>query len=317
MSFTIIGTGSCVPSYIADNEKMAQLVETSDEWITTRTGIKTRRIITDETLQSLADEAARQALNDAGVSPSELDMILCATMQGDYVSPSMACLMQRDLGAACPAFDINAACSGFLYALDTAASYFMAGRVKKVLVVCAEQLSKLTDWSDRSTCVLFGDGAGAVVLGEGNGLLGIQVKARGELGALNIPASKPANPFSSSSRDKYGIYMNGQEIYKFAVSTAENDSADMVASLGLTLDDIDFFLLHQANGRIIEAACKHLKQPPEKFPMNVSEFGNTSAVTLPLLLDGIHKDGKLKKGDLLLLSAFGGGLTSGTCVLRW
>jgi len=317
MSFSIIGTGSCVPAYAADNNKMASLVDTSDEWISSRTGIKKRHIITDETLLDLTLESARKALADADVAPEELDLILCATLQGDYISPAMACLLQRELGAVCPAFDINAACSGFLFALDIAASYFRAGRVKKMLIVCAEHLSKLADWSDRSTCVLFGDATGAAVLGEGDGLLDIKIKTKGNHEFLNIPAYRFQTPFAGAVREKSGIFMNGQEIYKFAVSTIENDSAEMLDSLGLSLDDIDLFLLHQANGRIIEAAYRHLNQPAEKFPMNISEYGNTSAATIPLLLDEVNKNGRLRKGDLILFSAFGGGLTSGTCVLRW
>ena len=319
MSFTIIGTGSCLPAFTVNNEDLSKIVDTSDEWITSRTGIKKRHILQDETLLDIAAKAAEAALRNAKVEAHELDMIVCTTMQGDYITPSLACLLQDRINASCIAFDINAACSGFLYALDLAASYFESKKVNKVLIVCAEQLSKFTDWEDRGTCVLFGDGAGAVVLSKGDGLLSISLKAKGRLDCLNIPSSIPQSPFSAleTKSDKSYIYMNGQEIYKFAVSTVTEDVIYAAQKAGIGIDDIDYFLLHQANGRILEAARNRLKQPESKFPTNLANTGNTSSATIPILLDELNQDNKFKKGDILLMSAFGAGLTSGVCIIKW
>ena len=320
MSFTIIGTGSCIPSFVISNNDLAKLVDTSDEWITSRTGIKERRILQSESLLDISEKAARAALKNANVEAKDLDMILCTTLQGDTITPSHACLVLERIGAQCPAFDLNAACSGFIYALDLAAAYFETKRAKKILILCAEQISKFMDWEDRSTCVLFGDGAGAAVLREGNGLLSVRLKATGQSSFLNIPAAPPKTPFSSSEagREKSRrLYMNGREIYKFAVSTITEDSFYAAEKAGICLDDIDYFLLHQANGRIIDAARIRLNQPESKFPTNLERLGNTSSATIPILLDELNADKKLKTGDILLMSAFGAGLTSGVCILKW
>ncbi len=319
MSIKIAGTGSCVPSLKVGNNDLLRLVDTSDEWITSRTGIHERRILKDESLLDIAEKAANAALKNAGVGADELDMILCTTIQGDYITPSLACLLQSRINAKCPAFDLNAACSGFIYALDVAASYFEAKKAKKILVVCAEQLSKFVDWEDRRTCVLFGDGAGAVVLTEGDGLLAIRLRTAGQADFLNIPAPLPKNPFSDFEAipRKSFLSMNGQEIYKFAVSTVTEDAVFASEKAGIPFNGIDYFLLHQANGRIIEAVQTRVKQPKSKFPMNLCRMGNTSSASIPLLLDELNAEHVLKKGDILLMSAFGAGLTSGVCILRW
>jgi 3-oxoacyl-[acyl-carrier-protein] synthase-3 len=274
-------------------------------------------VLTDETLIDIALLAAKNALCDAGVEPEELDLIICATIRNEYITPTLSCVLQKELGATCPAMDINAACSGFLYSLDVADGYFARKRVRKVLVVAAEAMSKMADWADRATCVLFGDAAGAVVLGEGEDLLSLRVTASGNDEHLVIPNVQGNSPFSKfEPRDPY-VYMNGQEVYKFAVSSICQDLAAVIAEAGLQQEQIHHVLPHQANSRIIEAAKGRLAIPPERYHMNISRFGNTSAASIPALLDECNRAGVLKKGEFLALSAFGGGFTTGACVLRW
>ncbi len=319
MSFIITGTGSCVPQIVLNNGMLTKIVDTSDEWITTRTGIKERRICDTETITTLAVEAAGQALADAGAAADSLDLILCTTVGGEYLTPSLACLVQQGLGAKCPAFDINAACSGFLYALEVAASFFDAGRARRVLIVSAETMSRYTDWSDRSTCVLFGDGAGAAVLDKGDGLLSIELHADGGAEHLNIPAPSGANPFAAVKRNARPSYlhMDGPEIYKFAVSNAGVNLESVIRKAGLAVKDIALFFLHQANLRIVDAIIRRLRQPKEKFPVTVNKYGNISSACIPVMLDEMNRGGKLHRGDRLALCAFGAGLTTGACVIRW
>ena len=318
MNFTIAGTGSSLPALTVSNNDFTKFVETSDEWICTRTGIRRRRFVRGESLQSLAAEASQNALNDAGIDAAEVDLILCATIQGEDISPSLACSVQKDLGADCPAFDLNAGCTGFLYALHTAAAYFRSGMVRHILIICAEQLSRFLDWRDRSTCVLFGDGAGAVVLSGGDSLLSIRIGARGQREYLNLPGARASGPFwDEKEQTESRIHMNGREIFKFAVTTVQNEIEEAAREAGTTADEIDYFLLHQANGRIIDSARTRLRQPEEKFPVNYAECGNTSSASIPILLDGLNRQHRLKQGNLLLLCAFGAGLTWGSCVIRW
>lgn len=317
MSFNIIGTGSCYPNKIVTNDDLSKIVDTSDEWISTRTGVKERRICAEENITQLATNAAKNAILDAGIDKEDIDLIICATIRGDYVTPSLGCIVQKEIEAKCPAFDINAACSGFIYALDVAAAYLKSNKVKNVLVVAAESMSKLIDWSDRATCVLFGDGAGAVVLSGGEGLLSIKLTAKGNSELLNIKNISGNSPFSNDIKEEAYISMNGQEVYKFAVSSMINDITAVINEAGIKEDDIDFVLPHQANMRIIEGASHRLKIPKEKYYTNLERFGNTSAASIPILLDELNKSKKIQKGDILVFSAFGGGLTTGACVLRW
>lgn len=317
MSFQIIGTGSAAPARVCTNEDLAGLVDTSDEWISTRTGIHSRHVASGETISDFAEEAARRALENAGAAPGELDLILCATVGGETLTPSLACVLQKRLGASCPAFDLNAACTGFVYALDVALGYFARGRVKKILVVAAEEMSRLVDWTDRATCVLFGDGAGAAVLAPGEGLLSIRLTARGEEEFLRVGRAAGNSPFFSPREIRPFLSMNGREVYKFAVAALCDDLAWVIGEAGLQQEDVDFVLPHQANLRIIEAAKSKLHIPPERYRCNIERFGNTSAASIPILLDELNRAGELKQGDLLALSAFGGGLTTGACVIRW
>ncbi|SHH93925.1 3-oxoacyl-[acyl-carrier-protein] synthase-3 [Sporobacter termitidis DSM 10068] len=316
MSFKILGTGHCVPSRVVTNDEMSTIVETSDEWIAPRVGVRERRVCTTETASDLAFEAAQQALAMSGTKPEELDMILCATLSADEASPSMACMMQNRLGASCPALDVNAACSGFIYALDTAAGFFARKKVKKMLVIGGERLSRLIDWTDRNTCVIFADGAGAVVLGEGDDYLSSKLYAKG-CETIVIPQYAGDSPFNQLEARKPFIRMNGQETFKFAVNAMAGDIIDVINAAGLKQSDIAWVVPHQANARIIDAASRKLDIPADRFGKNIEKYGNTSAASVPILLDELNRAGKFKKGDYLALASFGGGLTSAACIIRW
>ena len=315
----ILGTGRGLPQKKITNDELAEFVDTNDEWITTRTGISSRRVCETEVLSDLAYKAAVNALEMAETKAEELDMVICTTVCGDYLSPSLACVLNKKLGAKCPSFDVNAACPGFIYGLDVAESYFRSGRVKKVLLVSAEKMSKLVDWNDRSTCVLFGDGAGAVVLGEGEGLMSIHLTAEGNDEILNIPTKKGNSPFDKSmdyTKEQDFMYMNGKEVYKFAVSSVCRDLEKVMVDAGITEEDVSHVLLHQANMRIIAGAQKRFSIPTEKYLHNIERTGNTSSASIPILLDEELRGGRLQRGEILLMSAFGGGLTTGACALK-
>lgn len=320
MKTRICGTGSALPKRIVTNDDLSKIMDTSDEWIKSRTGIGARHIATEETLTDLAFHASLQALEEAGALPEELDMILAATLSPDNVFPSLSCELQRELGAVnAVAFDINAACSGFLFALQTADAYIKSGRYKNILVV-GEILSKMMDWNDRSTCVLFGDRAGAALVKVDSdfGILGISQGSDGAKGqALTCENRRINNPYMKNSTDLSYTNMNGQEVYKFAVRTVPKAILEALGEAGLTVSDIDLFILHQANIRIIESVAKRLKVPMEKFPTNLQECGNISAGSVPVLLDEINRAGRIKKGDKIVLAGFGGGLTWGAAVLEW
>ncbi len=317
MSFSILGTGKGVPAYSLTNDELSTMVETNDEWIRTRTGIGARRICKSETITELCVEAAKQALDDAGVRAEELDLIICSTMRGENITPSQGCMIQKEIGAGCPAFDVNAACSGFIYALDIAAGFFERKRVKKVLIVSMDNLSNITDWTDRSTCVLFGDGGAAAVLGEGDDLLSIHLTAQGNDAAIRIPHGTNSSPFYEHEEERAVLHMAGGDVYKFAINAMATGIKKAVADAGLELSDVDCVIPHQANIRIINTAAKNLDIPAEKFFCNIEGYGNTSSGSVPLALDEASRSGLLKKGDIIAMCAFGGGLTSGSCVIRW
>lgn len=317
MGLRIIGTGRGLPRHVVTNQMLAGLVDTSDEWITTRTGIKSRYVCTDETLTDLSAEAAKNALAKAGTDISDIDLVLCSTIGGDYVTPSLSCAVSERLGASCPAFDINAACSGFLYALETADTFLSAGKAKKILVVCAEQMSRHADWTDRKTCVLFGDGAGACVVMGGDALRYIHLTASGNDKILHLLSGTGNSPFIKEKREYGYLHMDGQEVFKFAVGMAEKELSRALDKLGLGADQIDYFLIHQANKRIIDAIRTRTGQPEHKFPVNIDRYGNMSSATIPVLLDECLEAGRIKTGDVLFLTAFGAGLTTGTCVMVW
>jgi len=317
MSFSILGTGKAVPEYVLTNDELSTMVETNDEWIRTRTGIEERHVCKSETLTELTVRAAKNAMEDAGVTADMLDLIICSTMRGENITPSQACMIQKEIGASCPAFDVNAACSGFIYALDVAAGYFARKKVKHVLIVSMDNLSNIIDWKDRSTCVLFGDGGAAAVLGEGDDLLAINLTAIGNDEVLRIPHGTNSSPFYEHEEERAVLFMAGNEVYKFAVHSMTTGIQKAIADAGLADSDIDHVIPHQANIRIINAAAKNLGIDREKFFCNVNRYGNTSSGSVPLALDEANRQGLLKKGDLIAMCAFGAGLTTGSCIIRW
>lgn len=320
MRTRIIGTGSCMPEMVVTNDDLSKIMDTSDEWISSRTGIRERRLAREETTASMSVTAAKRALENAGVTAQEIDLIIVGTITGDYVTPSTACEVQAVLGAdKAVAFDINAACSGFMFALHIADAYIKTGVYKTALILGAETLSKIMDWNDRSTCVLFGDGAGAaVVRSDETGLLAYDQGSDGARGTvLTCRSRENNNPFVKNPTEPSYTHMDGQEVYKFAVTTVPASIKKVVGEAGLTIEDIDCFALHQANIRIIQSVAKRLKAPEEKFPTSLDHCGNVSAASVPILLDEINRKGILKPGMKIVLSGFGGGLTWGSAVLEW
>ncbi|MCD8050781.1 MAG: ketoacyl-ACP synthase III [Clostridiales bacterium] len=318
MSFKIIGTGSYVPPKVVTNDDLTVFLDTSDEWISTRSGIKERHVVTNETTSELATKAAQNALENAGISADELDMILCATVSSEYISPSIACLLQRNLGAQCPCLDLNAACTAWIYLMDTAAAFFCKGGIRKMLVVGAESMSRILNWHERSTCVLFGDGAGAAVLEAGDNYLGSSFVTAGGDDVIAIPTKKGISPWYDREEQLPLVHMNGQETYKFAVSNFPKRVAEVVAKAGLEEKDLDWVIPHQANKRIIDGAARRMKAiPADHFCVNIQKYGNTSAASIPLAMDEWNRAGKFQRGDLIAMVAFGGGLSSAACLIRW
>lgn len=316
MSFRILGTGMSVPERIVKNDELANYVETNDEWIKQRVGIAERRVATTETCADMAEKAAKAALENAGVKPEELDLIIASTVSGDYASPSLSCLVQKRIGATCMAFDISAACSAFMFLLETAAGYFARGH-KKVLLVSSEKLSKLVDWSDRSTCVIFGDGAGAAVLGEGDSYFDSVFNVTGDDEVIRIPTYAGNSPFSALEPEKPVIHMAGQETFKYAVNAIVHDIKTLLERNSISPGEVKYVVPHQANKRIIDAASRRLGIPYEKFVVDIDKYGNTSSASLPIALDELWRSGELKRGDLVVFTAFGGGLTDAACLIRW
>ena len=319
------GIGSYVPERKVDNQELSKKVDTSDEWIRTRTGIKERRFAAEnQSTSDLALEASRRALDDAGVSPEKIDLVVVATITPDMAFPSTACLLQHKLGipkVAC--FDLEAACSGFLYALDVADGMLSSGRYECALVVGAEKLSSIMDWEDRTTCVLFGDGAGAAVLtkeGEGAEMIGFQCGADGSNPSLlHQPAGGSMQPASQETVDSRGHFlkMNGREIFKSAVRVMERAAIELLEKHGFDKNEVDHVIPHQANARIVESLSQRLEIPLDRFYCNLHKFGNTSAASIPLALDEAYKSETFKKGDLGLLVAFGAGLTWSATLVRF
>lgn len=317
MTFSVLGTGSYAPPRVVTNDELSTFLDTSDEWIAQRVGVRQRHVCTTETAADLAVEAAKRALENAGTKPEELDLIIAATVSGEDISPSVSCMVQNRLGAVCPAYDINAACSAFLYLLETAAGYFARGKVRKVLIVGAERMSRILDWEDRSTCVIFGDGAGAMVLGEGDNFLASKLYTKGGDDVIKIPNFIGKSPFYEREQLKPYVHMKGQETFKFAVGAMCRDVEEVIAQAGLTPADIAYVVPHQANIRIIDFAVRKLQMPAEKFFVNIDRYGNTSSASVPMAVDELNREGKLKRGDYLVLCAFGGGLSSAACVMKW
>ena len=320
----IIGLGRYLPARVLTNKELEKMVDTTDEWIVTRTGIKERRIARpDEATSDMAAEAARAALKDAKLTANDIDLIIVATITPDMFFPATACLVQDKLGCrTVPAFDVSVACSGFIYGIAIADQFIRSGTYKHALVIAAEKLSSITDWSDRSTCVLFGDGAGAAVLGpvEHGGILSVSLGANGKQGDLiKLPAGGSRIPTTVKSiEDKlHFIKMNGAELFKHAVRIMADAALGATQQLGLTADDIKLVIPHQANIRILNAVAKRMGLTEDKIYLNIEKYGNMSAASSAVALVEAVKEGRIKKGDKILLDAFGGGLTWGAMVIEW
>jgi len=318
----IVGTGRYLPERIVTNDDLAARIETSDEWIRERTGIRQRHVAADgQTTVDLAEQAALRALEAAGVKASEIDLIVLGTTTPDIVFPSSACLLQHRLGAnGCAAFDVNAACSGFMYALGTANAMIRSGMAKKALVVGAETLTRMLDWNDRTTAVLFGDGAGAVVLEASDepGIVSTHLHADGGYGHLLQTAVGVSRGFKPDEPNAgLRITMTGNEVFKVAVKTLDSVVEETLAANGLSKSDLDWLIPHQANLRIITATAKRLEMSMDRVVVTVDRHGNTSAASVPLALDEAVRSGKVKRGELLLLEAFGGGFTWGSALIRY
>jgi len=321
---TIAGVGPHLPERVVPNAWFERLVETSDEWIRERTGIAERRFAAeDEATSDLAVAAARRALEDAGVAPEQVDLIVCATLTPDTPIPATAVWAQRKLGLSCPAFDVNAACAGFSYALSTGAAFIGSGAAETVLVIGAEVLSRVMDFSDRSTCVLFGDGAGAVVLrpSEVPGIIGSVLGADGTAAEiLIIPAggsARPASPETVAARDHAIRMPAGREVFKRAVVEMASACRELLDKAGYTPQDVDVLIPHQANARIMVAVAERLGIGPDRAIVDVAEVGNTSAASIPIALDRAYRAGRVRPGDLVLLTSFGAGLAWGATLIRW
>lgn len=317
----IIGTGSYLPEKVLTNKDLEKVVDTTDEWIRTRTGISERRVAAEgETTGDLAERAARAAMDAAGVKPVDIDLIVLGTTTPDIVFPSTACLLQQRFGVGgCAAMDVNAACTGFIYALSIADKFIRTGAATKALVIGAETLSRMLDWSDRSTCVLFGDGAGAVVLAADNepGILNTHVHADGNYSDLLYAPVGVSRGFLDEPGGGVRVHMKGNEVFKMAVRTLGRIVDETLESAGLEKSDVDWLIPHQANHRIIAATAKQLGLPMERVILTVERHGNTSAASVPLALDEAIRSGRVSHGETLLLEAFGGGFTWGSALVRY
>ncbi len=296
---------------------LEQFLETSDEWITERTGIKERRVISSEKLEDMAVAAANKALEDANLTAADIDFIICSNVVNEYVTPALSCIIQGMLGATCPTVDINAACAGFVFALDMAEDKLKCKKAKNILIVCAEEPSRMVSWQNRSTCVLFGDGAGAAVVTEGDELKSIRLTTSSLTEVLYYQRHLEPTPYIDKDEAFEPLVMKGREVFKHAVTNSCRDIRKVLNAAGLEPDDIKYYVLHQANKRIIDSIRNFLDVDESKVPHNVERYGNISSAALPALLDELNRDGKLQKGDKLVFSAFGAGFTTGACVIEW
>jgi 3-oxoacyl-[acyl-carrier-protein] synthase-3 len=310
--------GAYVPTKILTNKDLEKIVDTTDEWITKRTGIKTRHIAENEVTSDLAYKAALDALNNAGMNADEIDMIILATITPDYFTmPSTACVVTEKLGITAPAVDISAACTGFIYALATAKAFIESGTYKNILIIGAETLSKIVNWKDRTTCVLFGDGAGAAIISatenKDEAILDIDINADGKYKDYLITPGRGVK--YGCETDRIWLEMKGNETFKVAVKTLSQSVRDILKRNNMSSNDLDWFIPHQANYRIIDAVARAIKMPSEKSVLTVHKYGNTSSASIPMAINDLYKEGKIKKGDIMLLDAFGGGFTWGSAIV--
>ena len=309
MTGVICGTGSYIPVHTMDNNDIAQLVETNDEWIRERTGVVKRHIIQEETTVSMAADAARKALENGNVSAEEVDLILVSTISSNVILPCAACEVQKAIGAVnATCFDLSAACTGFVFAYNTAIAYLASGMYRTVLIIGSESLSNLTNWKDRGTCILFGDGAGAAIVKAAEGKLYRAVThSDGFKGEALTCTSRHNRNWEEIPLEETYMQMDGQAVFKFAVKRVPEAVKEVLEKNNMTAEEIDYFILHQANKRIVEAVAKRLDVSIDKFPMNLQEYGNTSSASIPILLDEMSRDGRLKKGQKIILAGFGAG----------
>lgn len=313
----IIGTGSALPEKVITNDMLAGFLDTSDEWIVTRTGIHTRRLLSGETLRELALKAARAALDASGLRPQDIDYLICSNVANSYVSPSLGSIILGPLGCCCPTFDMNGACAGLVYALDVADAFLKSKDVKNILVVAAEQPSRFCNWHDRATSVLFGDGASALVVTRGEGFFDFRLTGNTHTDVMYYKRAMEPTPYDCVKEQTTPLVMEGREVFRLAVEASIQDVDTLLERNGMKGSDIDLFLLHQANMRIIECIREHLEQPREKFPTNIQKYGNTSSASIGILIDELSRAGELKDGATLMLSSFGGGFVTGAALLKW
>ena len=313
----IIGTGSAHPKCCVTNAMLEQFLDTTDEWITERTGIKERLVISSEKLEDMAVAAANKALEDANLTAKDIDFIICSNVVNEYVTPALSCIIQGKIGATCPTLDINAACAGFIFAMDMAEDKLRCKKAKNILIVCAEEPSRMVSWQNRSTSVLFGDGAGAAVVTEGDELKAISLTTSSLTDVLYYQRKLEPTPYIDKEENFEPLVMNGREVFKYAVKNSCRDIRKLLNETGLRAEDIKYYVLHQANLRIIDSIRRFLNVDEERIPHNIERYGNISSAALPALLDELNRAGKLQKGDKLVFSAFGAGFTTGACVIEW
>lgn len=320
----IVATGSCVPEQVISNDDLANIVDTSDEWISQRTGIRQRHISAGENTSTLAIGTARMLLERAHIAPQDVELVIVASVTADYGTPTLACMIQKELGLEnAVAFDLTAACSGFMFALSVADKYIKTGIYHNAIVIGAETLSKIIDWTDRSTCVLFGDGSGGVYVeaSKEKGILEEELGSKGELwDILTEGYTSPANAFNgleAKLEPNYFVYMDGRAVFKFATKMVVKSVANVLEKAGISSEEIAYVVPHQANARIIDVVSAKLGIPREKFYMNMERYGNTSSASIPIALDELHTKGLIQSGDKVILTGFGGGMTWGTMLIEF
>ena len=313
----IIGTGSAVPTLTVSNDDLAKFLDTNDSWITTRTGIKTRHLLSTENLYDLAVEAATKAIKASGLRPDQIDFLLVSNVANRHVTPGLSCIVQKRIGLTCAGLDINVACAGFVNALMLADGMMKAGHAKNILILCAEEPTKYCNWHERDCSVLFGDGAGAVVLTQGDAFKDVQLTMISDRDVLYYERVMEPTPFEKEHVEGQPLVMKGKELFKTAVSESAKDINSILRRNELGDGDIQYFLLHQANKRIIEGIRNLVGGPEEKYPTIIEKYGNTSSASIPILLDEMLADNKIKNGDKIVMSAFGAGFVSAACLWEW
>lgn len=313
----LIGTGSALPTKQVTNDDLSKFLDTSDEWIYPRTGIRSRHVITTENLEDLAADAVMKALDMASLTPDDIDLCICSNVINEYVTPGLSCVIAHKTGMHCPGIDINCGCPGFVYGMDILDKYFRCGCVKNVVLVAAEEPTRMTAWTDRSTCVLFGDGAGAAVFTVGEGFIASHLNAQPDPTKIWEYHLMEPTPYVCKEERNQPMQMKGREVFKYAVTACLKDISAVLEKTGYKVDDISFFMIHQANQRIIDAIRERLGVREGLFPSNIIDHGNSSSASCLILLDECNRKGMFKEGDLLMFSGFGAGLLSGAAILKW